>query len=168
MKENDRQSSDSGRAAAGDGGKAAGNIIKILADLPDFLRKPMLQSRLKEFYSMDKETQRETIQMALAAAPSIDAAKLSILLKTWLELLSDFDEQRRSLMFQTYCREIMASPAVLQKLDLKQMADVFLSLPEPRRQVLTDSINEVLFSTPRRQEILRMVPTYLLTALKLA
>jgi hypothetical protein len=29
---------------------AAGNIIHILADLPDFLRKQMLQNRLKEFY----------------------------------------------------------------------------------------------------------------------
>ena len=41
------------RAVSGpDLGGAAGNIIQILANLPDFLRKPMLQKRLTEFFDM--------------------------------------------------------------------------------------------------------------------
>ena len=64
---------------------AAGNIIQILANLPDFLRKPMLQSRLKEFfYSMNDEDRRETISMALSAAPTIELNKLAVLFRTWL------------------------------------------------------------------------------------
>ena len=47
---------------------AAGNIIHILADLPDFLRKQMLQNRLKEFYELSDEEKRETISMALSAS----------------------------------------------------------------------------------------------------
>ena len=48
---------------------AVGNIIHILADLPDFLRKPMLRNRLKEFYEMRDDEKRETISMALEQCP---------------------------------------------------------------------------------------------------
>jgi hypothetical protein len=44
---------------------AAGNIIHILADLPDFLRKQMLQNRLKEFYEMSDDEKSEIISLAL-------------------------------------------------------------------------------------------------------
>jgi hypothetical protein len=147
---------------------AAGNIIQILANLPDFMRKPMLKSRLAEFYSMEPALRRETIKMALDAAPSVDTAKLAVLLRTWLELLAEFDSERRSTMFHIYCQEIAnLEPWQIQKLDLQSIANVFLSVPEQKRQVLTDSIHEVLLSVPNRERILKLAPFYLLSALKL-
>jgi hypothetical protein len=137
---------------------AAGNIIQILAGLPDFLRKSMLQNRLKEFYAMSDSDKRETISMALSAAPTIDQNKLSVLFRTWLEILSDFDAEKRAIMFQTYCREILRSPRSLEKLDLKSLTATFLSLEQKRRERITDSLHEVLFSLPNRGEILKMVP----------
>ena len=47
--------------------KMAGNIIKILANIPDFLRKSMLQTKLREFYSMEEPDKHETISMVLKA-----------------------------------------------------------------------------------------------------
>ncbi|MFL6371966.1 MAG: hypothetical protein ACJ70P_02390, partial [Nitrososphaera sp.] len=73
------------------------NILQILADLPDFLRKQMLQNRLKEFYEMHDEEKSDLINMALVAAPKIDPDKLSILFRTWLELLSEFDAEKRGV-----------------------------------------------------------------------
>jgi hypothetical protein len=139
---------------------AAGNIIHILADLPDFLRKQMLQNRLKEFYEMSDEEKRETISMALSAAPTIDPNKLSTLFKTWLELLSAFDAEKRGLMFQTYCREILANPRSIIKLDFKLLTTAFVSLDQGQRERLTDSLHEVLLGLPNGSEILKLIPEH--------
>jgi hypothetical protein len=147
--------------------KAAGNIIQILADLPDFLRKPILQNRLKEFYAMSDNDKRETISMALSAAPTIDQNKLSILFRTWLEILSGFDADKRAIMFQTYCRQILKSPHSLEKLDFKSLTATFLSLDQKQRERITDSLHEVLFSFPNRSEILKVVPEDSLKAIGL-
>ncbi|MFL6491747.1 MAG: hypothetical protein ACJ70O_01445 [Nitrososphaera sp.] len=139
---------------------AAGNIIHILADLPDFLRKQMLQNRLKEFYEMSDEEKRETISMALSAAPAIDPNKLSTLFKTWLELLSEFDAEKRGLMFQIYCREILANPRSIIKLDFKSLTTAFVSLDQGQRERLTDSLHEVLLGLPNGSEILKLIPEH--------
>ena len=137
---------------------AAGNIIQILANLPDFLRKPMLKNRLKEFYAMSDADKRETINMALSAAPTIDPNKLSVLFRTWLEVLSEFDTEKRAIMFQTYCRQILANARLVEKLDFKSLSATFLSLDQRQRERLTDSLQEVLASFPNRNEILKLVP----------
>ncbi len=137
---------------------AAGNIIQILANLPDFLRKPMLQSRLKEFYAMSDEDRGETIALALSAAPGIDPVKLSVLFRTWLEVLAEFDSEKRAIMFHTYCRQILKSPRPIEKLDFNSLTATFLSLDQKQRERIADSLKEVLFSLPDRNEILKMVP----------
>jgi hypothetical protein len=146
---------------------AAGNIIQILADLPDFLRKPMLKRRLGEFYSMSENDKRETIAMALSAAPAITPAKLAILVGTWLEVLAEFDAEKRAIMFSTYCRQVLADQKPVEKLDFQSLTDAFLSLGAKQKEAITDSLHEVLFSIPNRSEILRLLPEYSQRALKL-
>ena len=94
---------------------AAGNIIQILANLPDFLRKPMMQGRLKEFFAMTEDNRRETIAMALAAAPSIDPAKLAVLVKTWLEIISEFDPEKKVCLVQSIFAAGAVQPQVHSK-----------------------------------------------------
>jgi hypothetical protein len=136
------------------------NILQILADLPDFLRKQMLQNRLKEFYEMHDEEKIDLINMALVAAPKIDPDKLSILFRTWLELLSEFDAEKRGVMFQTYCMQILANPYSIVKLDFKSLTTAFVSLDQGQRERLTDSLHEVLLGLPNRSEILKMIPEH--------
>ena len=45
--------------------KLAGNVIQILANIPDFLRRPILQRKLEEFYSMADDDKHETISLIL-------------------------------------------------------------------------------------------------------
>lgn len=138
--------------------KDAGNIIQILANLPDFLRRPMLQSRLKEFFSMSDEDRKETIAMALEAAPSIDPAKLAVIVKTWLEIISGFEPELRLSLFGVYSQQVLAAPGPLQKLDFASLTRTFMSLTEGQRQSITDSLHEALFAIPNRQEILKLIP----------
>ena len=144
-----------------------GNIIQILADLPDFLRKQMLQNRLKEFYGTRDEERSELINMALAAAPTIDPNKLSNLFKTWLEVLSEFDSDKRRVMFQTYCTQILANPYSIAKLDFKSLTTAFVSLNHAQQERLTDSLHEVLLGLPNSSKILKLIPEHSLKAIGL-
>ncbi len=145
----------------------SGNIIQILADLPDFLRKQMLQNRLKEFYEMRDEEKSELINMALAAAPTIDPNKLSNLFKTWLEVLSKFDSEKRRVMFQTYCIQILANSYSIAKLDFKSLTAAFVSLDHAQQELLTDSLHEVLLGLPNSNKILKLIPEHSLKAVGL-
>jgi hypothetical protein len=116
---------------------------------------------------MSDDEKSEMINMALAAAPTIDPNKLSILFKTWLELLSEFDAEKRAVMFQTYCMQILVSPCLIAKLDFKSLTTAFLSLDQVQRERLTDSLHEVLLGLPNRSEILKMIPEYSLKTIGL-
>lgn len=118
----------------------------------------MLLNRLKEFYAMSDNDKRETINMALSAASTIDPNKLSALFRTWLEILSEFDTEKRAIMFQTYCKQILENTRLIEKLDFRSLTATFLSLDQKQQERLTDSLQEVLFSFPNRYEILKQVP----------
>jgi len=49
----------------------AGNIIVILANLPDFLRTPILKKRMLEYFEMPEPDKKQLINNALEAAPTI-------------------------------------------------------------------------------------------------
>ena len=91
----------------------AGNIIVILANLPDFLRKPILKKRMSEFYSMPDQEQHDLIENALEAAPTIHYPNISKLFKTWLEVLADETEEHRNILVSGYINEITNFPQKL-------------------------------------------------------
>lgn len=107
---------------------------------------------------MSDDDKRETIGLALSAAPTIDPSKLSVLFRTWLEILSELDAEKRATMFQTYCLQILSSPRSIEKLDFKSLTATFMLLNQKQRERIADSLHEVLFSLPNRNELLEMVP----------
>lgn len=138
--------------------KMAGNIIQILANMPDFLRKSMLRGKVQEFYSMRNLDKHETISAALKALPSLEGRKLSILTKTWLEVLSEFEGLKITVILRVYCEELLRNPQILEKLEIELMIDVFSSLPDKRKEKLADCLKEVIFSFPEIDEILKIIP----------
>jgi len=139
------------------GSKAAVNIIKILADLPDFLREPILRKKLKEFYILDESEKRETIALALNAASSIQAEVLAGLAKTWMEVLSEFDTSRIVLMLRLYCEEILKD-SVIEKLNIDCLIQAFMGLDEVKKQKFIDCLKEAILSVPNRNKIIEMMP----------
>jgi hypothetical protein len=138
--------------------KMAGNIIQILANMPDFLRKSMLRGKVQEFYSMRNLDKHETISAALKALPSLEGRKLSVLTKTWLEVLSEFEGLKITIILRVYCEELLRNPQILEKLEIGLMIDVFSSLPDKRKEKLADCLKEVIFSFPEIDEILKIIP----------
>jgi hypothetical protein len=140
------------------GSKAAVNIIHILADLPDFLREPVLRKKLQEFYMYDESDKRETISTALIAASSIEAKKLNVLVKSWVEVLSELDTGRILTMLILYCDEILKDQSVLEKLNFDSVVQAFMTLDEVKKLKFIYCLKEAMFSVPNRHKIIQMLP----------
>lgn len=141
------------------GPEIAGNIIQILAGLPEFLRKPMVRNRLAEFFTFPEAEKREIVTNILNAAPGIDFKVLSSLLKTWTEILCEFDEEKRRSIFAAYADVIADSPAML-RINVDELVTLFDSMPADRKQVLANSIRGLIASLPegKRSRLLGTIP----------
>jgi len=138
----------------------AGNIIVILANLPDFLRTPILKKRVLEFFSMTESDRREIINNALEAGPTIPFQNFSKLFKTWLEVLTTVTEEQRSLMFSKYIDEICSAPQKLINFNLDEIFEIFLSLDSSKKEILTNSINRIISNLDenRKKKIFLIIP----------
>lgn len=138
----------------------AGNIIVNLASLPDFLRKPILKKRMMEFFSMDQAEKEEVINNALEAGPTIPFPNFSKLLKTWLEVLTTFSEEQRTLLFSSYVQQVSKNPQKLINFNLDGILEIYYSLKEGEKQVLSKSINQIILNldAESKRRILLIIP----------
>jgi len=138
----------------------AGNIIVNLASLPDFLRKPILKKKLLEFYSMEQSERDEVINNALEAGPTVPFPNFSKLFKTWLEVLTTFTEEQRRLLFSSYVEKISKSPQKLINFNLDGILEIFLSLKEEEKSILSKTVNQIIMSQNEefKRRILLIIP----------
>jgi len=122
----------------------AGNIIIVLANLPDFLRKPILKKRMMEFFSMSESEKSEVINNALEAGPTIPFPNFSKLFKTWLEVLCTISEENRYDMFSNYIKHIINSPQKIIAFNLDGILEIFLSLEQSNQEIISISIQNVI------------------------
>ena len=145
----------------------AGNIIVILANLPDFLRKPILKKRMSEFYSMSDQERNVLIQNALEAGPTIPFPNFSKLFKTWLEVLADETEERREILVSAYVNEVTSFPQKLIAFNLDGMLEIYLTLDDSKKIIINNSLKlsiEKLGKDAKRKIIL-LIPSMLKTEL---
>ena len=138
----------------------AGNIIVNLAGLPEFLRKPILHKRLSEFFSMNQEDQKEIINNALQAGPTIPFDKFSTLFKTWLETLCNLSEEQRIIMFSSYINEIKSHPEKLIAFNLDGIFEIYMSLSTEQKSTLSTTIKKILesFDDKDKKKLYMIIP----------
>ena len=122
----------------------AGNIIIVLASLPDFLRNPILKKRMVEFFSMSESEKKEVINNALEAGPTIPFPNFSKLFKTWLEILTTLSEEQREGLFSAYIVEVSQNPQKLITFNLDGILEIFLTLKENEKEILSDTIKNII------------------------
>ncbi len=122
----------------------AGNIIVILANLPDFLRIPVLKKRMVEFFSMSDTEKMEIVNNALEAGPTIPFPNFAKLFKTWLEILITLPEEQRTELFSGYVNEVSKSPQKLIEFNLDGILEIFLTLKEGEKKILVQTIKKII------------------------
>jgi hypothetical protein len=130
----------------------AGNIIVILANLPEFLRTPILKKRMLEFFSMSELERVEIISNALEAGPTIPYPSFSKLFKTWLEVLTAISEEQRTLMFSSYIKEIINVPQKLINFNLDGILEIFLSLDNSKKEIIANSVKRIISQLDENQK----------------
>ena len=122
----------------------AGNIIINLANLPDFLRNPILKKRMVEFFSLSDAEKAEVINNALEAGPTIPFPNFSKLFKTWLKILTALTEEQREGLFSAYITEIARSPQKLITFNVDGILEIFLTLEENEKEILAITIKKII------------------------
>ena len=137
-----------------------GNILQILAGLPEFLRKSMVKNRLIEFLTFSEIEKKEIIINTLKTAPEIDFSVLSKLVKTWMEVLCELDEEQRKAMFGAYVDVLVMSPEILVKLNIEGLIAVFELLPDNMRELLGKSLKEYIdnLSNDKKINFIEAIP----------
>lgn len=138
----------------------AGNIIVNLANLPDFLRKPILKKRMMEFFTLSEPEKNEIINNALEAGPSIPFPNFSKLFKTWLEILTTLTEEQREGLFYAYISEIAQHPQKLITFNLDGILEIYLTLDDGKKNILAQTIKKIINSMDdtKRKRILLIIP----------
>ena len=122
----------------------AGNIIINLANLPDFLRNPILKKRMIEFFSLSDAEKAEVINNALEAGPTIPFPNFSKLFKTWLKILTTLTEEQREGLFSAYIVEVARSPQKLITFNVDGILEIFLTLEENEKEILAKTIKKII------------------------
>ena len=138
----------------------AGNIIINLASLPDFLRKPILKKRMAEFFSLSQQEKEEIINNALDAGPTIPFPNFSKLFKTWLQVLSTFNEEQRKELFSKYINALINFPEKIIKFNLDGILEIFMTLNENEKFILSKSLSEIIskLDVKKKKTVLILIP----------
>ena len=134
------------------------DILQIVSNLPDFLRKPIILKKLHEFYSLSERDKYETISLILRGTCSVESTKLYPLIKTWLHILAELESVKVTEIFRIYCEFFLLNPTFFEKLNIQPLIDVFLKLENRNKEKLSDCLKEVFFLFPNRNEILKSIP----------
>ena len=147
----------------------AGNIIVNLANLPDFLRNPILRKRMTEFFSVSEDEKREIINNALEAGPTIPFPNFSKLFKTWLKILTTLSEEQREGLFSAYINEVSRTPEKLIVFNLDGILEIFLGLDENEKEILSKTIRNLIsdLDEERKRRIMIVIPDNAKNYLKL-
>jgi hypothetical protein len=137
---------------------ASRDILQIVSNLPDFLRKPIILKKLHEFYSLSERDKYETISLILRGTCSLESTKLYPLIKTWLHILAELESIKVTEIFRIYCEFFLLNPTFFEKLNIQPLIDVFLKLENRNKEKLSDCLKEVFFLFPNRNEILKSIP----------
>ena len=138
----------------------AGNIIVNLANLPEFLRNPILKKRMVEFFSLSEPEKQEIINNALEAGPTIPFPNFSKLFKTWLKILATLSEEQRIGLFSAYIIEVSQSPQKLITFNLDGILEIFLTLDKNEKEIISNTIKKIIsdLDEERKRKIMIVIP----------
>ncbi|NDB62308.1 MAG: hypothetical protein EB170_00265 [Nitrosopumilaceae archaeon] len=130
----------------------AGNIIVNLANLPDFLRKPILRKRMDEFFTLSDLDRLEVINNALEAGPTIPFPNFAKLFATWLEILATMPEEKRIGLASAYVFEVLRNPQKLILFNLDGILEVFLNIDKQYQESIAKSLGNIISGLTEQQK----------------
>lgn len=143
------------------------DIILILSQLPEFLRKSMMRSRLQEFCAKDSETREEFIDSILDGISTADIDSLEKVIRTWLGAVSELESSEISTIFSPYINRYEKDPSLCDNEYFAILLQAYESLEENQRAILRNCLVEVVLNQHRSIWIVCTLPKKVRSALHL-
>ena len=105
-----------------------------------------------EFFALSDPEKKEIINNALEAGPTIPFPNFSKLFKTWLEILTTLSEEQREGLFSGYIVEVSQSPQKLIAFNLDGILEIFLTLEENEKEILSCTIKKIISNLDENQK----------------
>ena len=145
------------------------DIIRILSNLPDFLRGSMMRSRLQELCANDSKTRDEFIDSILEGLSSADNETLKKVIRTWLVLVSKLKGSEVSTIFfdGSFISRYENDPSMYVSNYSAVLLEEYQSLNDDQRIILRDHLVEAALNQYRGRQIMLALPDKVRSALGL-
>jgi hypothetical protein len=143
------------------------DIIRILSNLPGFLRESMMRSRLQELCTKDSKTQNDLIDLILEGLSSAEQESLKKVIRTWLGVVSRLESSEVSTIFSTFISRYEKGPSICESNYFAVLLEEYQSLEGDRRIILRDSLVEAALNQYRGRQIMLTLPEKVRSALEL-
>jgi len=143
------------------------DIIRILSNLPDFLRESMMRSRLQELCAKDSKTQDEFIDSILDGLSSADKETLKKVIRTWLGVVSKLESSEVSKIFSSFISRYENDPSMYESNYSAVLLEEYQSLEDDQRIILRAHLVEATLNQYRGRQIMLTLPEKVRSALEL-
>ncbi len=133
------------RVEGGDYGGDMVGMMKMMAEMPDTTRKPMMKSRLTQILSLPEERRQESIRNLIGAFhnPEIKEGTRDKLVATRVEIIGEMPEDKRRTIMKSRIAALKVAPQ-LKEADQRVTKSILPEINESARTALTTSMDDLM------------------------
>jgi hypothetical protein len=144
----------------------SGDILRILSNVPEHLRKSIILNKISEFFSLSDQQKSETINSVLEGYRNLDSTHLVPVLTTCFRVISAQDAKTIVNTFCIYFDTLLLHPELLQSVNLQPIIETLGRLRIDQRQLLVDCYFEALLLHHERDRLKSMTPEFVMEFLR--
>ena len=132
------------KAEGGDSGGDMVSMMKMMAETPDTMRKPMMKGRITQLMSLPEEKRQESIRDMIGAfhSPEIADGDRDKLITTRVEIIGEMTEDVRRTMMMSHTMALKAAPQ-LEEADQQVTKRVLPMVPESARAAFIATMDDM-------------------------
>ena len=121
------------------GGDMVG-MMKMMAGMPQMMRKPMMKGRITQLLSLDEGQRQESIRDMVGAfnSPKVKEGTREKLVATRVEILGEMPENERRTIIRSRAAALKVAPD-LDEADQRVQNRVLPQISEPTRRTFTET-----------------------------
>ncbi len=120
------------------------SMMKMLAGMPQMMRKPMMKGRINQMLSLTDEKRQESIRDMIGAFnhASVKSKSRVSLIATRVEILGEMPEDKRRTIIASRTAALMQAPE-LDQADRTIQDKIISKVPSKTRQAFLGTLNDV-------------------------
>ena len=140
----------------------SGDILRILSNVPEHLRKSIILNKISEFSSLTDKQKSETISSVLDGYRNLNSTHLIPVLTTCFQIISTLDARIIVDTFYIYFETFLLNPELVQSVELEPIMETLKRLSINQRHLLVDCYFEALLLHHDRDRLKSMTPEFAL------